>query len=391
MKKFIKPIHHWLRPAHAAVKQAVIGFLFMALSDLYRMIAAVLDWRCHLRALSGKGKYDVAFITNLENDLQKRFMGIFRRRSVAYGLRFSIGGSLCRYLLINRSAHELTGPKSQQLAKDYTRTAITTAVRDGARIILFAAGTKRLFSESELAEIRLDYPGIIFTIGDNGTALALLADVLHVIKLRGLKADSRIAILGPNGFLGEVTTKYLRALGYNNLLLLSSNMGNPFADVHGVELVVACSHYARLRLTVDILNRISCERGAYVIDVCRPSNLSRKEFLKCRNVVRQDSGMVYHLDIRYVFPMGARFMLSRLGLSTRTMYGCFGEAIALSALQPEDLCESDFLSVNSDSMRIAERAFVLAGFTASPVYNYGRATGTAIPAIGAEIAKRLYL
>ena len=351
----------------------------MALSDLYRVIAVVLDWRCHLRVLSGKGKYDVAFITNLENDLQKKFFGVFHWRPVAYGLRFSLGSSLCRYLLINSSAHELARPKSQQIAKYCVKVAIRAAVRDGARIILFAAGTKRLFSENELAEIRRNYPSVIFTIGDNGTALALRADVLHAIRLRELKADSRIAILGPNGFLGEVTAKFLRALGYSNLLLLSSNMENPFDDIQGVELIVACSHHTRLKLTVTILDRISCERGAYVIDVCRPGNLSRKEFLKCRNVARQDSGMVHNAYIRFVFPLGALFVLRRLGISTRIMYGCFGEAVALSVLPHENLKDFYFLSVNTDAMQFMERAFTLAGFAVSPVHNFGRASGTVNP------------
>jgi len=356
------------------------GGLFMGLSDLYRMVAAVMDWRCHLRVLSGKSKCDVAFINNLENNQQKQFFGFFRRKKgVAYGLRLSLGGSLCRNLIINCSAHELARPKSRQLAKQYTRDAITTAVRDGARIILFAAGTKRLFLESELAEIRKDYPSVIFTIGDNGTALALRADVLHAIRLRELKTDSRIAILGPNGFLGEVTTKFLRALGYSNLLLLSSNMENPFDDVHGVELVVACSHHTRLKLTVTILDRISCEKGAYVIDVCRPGNLTQKEFLKCRNIARQDSGMVHNDGIRFVFPLGAMFVLRRLGISTRIMYGCFGEAVALSVLPHESLKDFNFLSVNTDAMQFMEQAFTLAGFAVSPVHNFGKATGIAIP------------
>ena len=367
----------------------VLGCLFMMLSDLYRMVAVVLDWRCQLRVLSGGGKYDVAFITNFENDLQKGFMGISRMKSVAYGLRFSLGGSLCRYLLINSSAHDLARPRSQQLGKHHVRLAIKIAIRDGARVILFAAGTKRLFSESEFAEIRKDYPHIIFTIGDNGTALALLSEVVHAIKLRGLKIDSKITILGPNGFLGEATAKFLQTLGYNNLQLLSSSKENPFAGVHEVELIVACSHYARLKLTSDILDSISCEKGAYVVDVCRPSNLSRKEFLKCTNVARQDSGMVHNAGLRYVFPLGAQFVLHQLGISTRRLYGCFGEAVALSALPQEDLSGFDFLSVNSKTMRLLERAFTLTGFVVSPVHNYGKATNIAIPSIEWDIANHL--
>lgn len=372
-----------------SAKRIMVDVLFMLLSDMYRMIAAALDWRCHRRVLSGGAKYDVAFITNFENDLQKGFMGIFRWRPVAYGLRFSLGSSLCRYLLINRSAHDLTRPKSQQIGKHYARAAIGAAICDGARIILFAAGTKRLFSESELAGIRRDYPGVIFTIGDNGTALALLSEVAHAIELRVGKDGARIAVLGPNGFLGGVTAKFLRAIGCNDLQLLSSSKENPFAGVHGVDMIVACSHHAGLKLTADILRRISSESGVHVIDVCRPSNLSRGEFMKCTNVTRQDSGMVHNAGIKYVFPQGAQFVLRRLGISTRILYGCFAEAVALSALPQEDLRGFDFLSVNSDTMKLIGHAFTQAGFAVSPVQNYGEAETMDAPYAGWCIAKHL--
>ncbi len=371
------------------MKRAVIRILFMLLSDFYRMVASILDWRCHWRMLSGRGRYDVAFITNFENDLQKGFMGMGERRSVAYGLRFSLGGSLCRYLLINCSAHDLARPEPQQAARHYARMAIGTAVRDGARIILFAAGTKRLFSKSEFAGIRRDYPGVVFTIGDNGTALAMLSEVVHAIESREIKDGSKIAILGPNGFLGEAATKFLRLLGLDNLRLLSASKENPFADVHGVELIIACSHHASLKLRADILDHISGGNGAHVIDVCRPANLSRREFMKCRNIIRQDSGMVYNAGIRYVFPLGARFVLRRLGISTEILYGCFGEAVALSALPGEDLMMFDFLSVNRETMKLLEHAFMLSGFEVPSARNFGEAATVTVPYISWRIAKYL--
>jgi hypothetical protein len=89
--------------------------------------------------------------------------------------------------------------------------------------------------------------------------------------------------------------------------------------------------------------------------------------------------MVHNDGIRFVFPLGAMLVLRRLGISTRIMYGCFGEAVALSVLPHENLKEFDFLSVNTDAMQFMEQAFTLAGFAVSPVHNFGKATGTAIP------------
>jgi predicted amino acid dehydrogenase len=360
----------------------------MIFSDWYRMIAFMLDWRRHLRVMSGKGKYEVAFISNFEHDdLQKQFPR--KKKEIAYCLRFYVGKSLCRNLLINCSVQELARPKSRLLAKQYTQVAITTAVRDGARILLFSADIKRLFSENELVEIQRNHPGVIFTTGDNGTALALLEDVLHAIRLRGLNASSRIAILGSNGFLGEVTATFLRKLGYNNLLLLHSNMESPFAHLSQVELIIACSHYVRLQLTREILDRISCEGGTYVIDICRPGNFSRQEFMKCQNIVRQDSGMVRNTGIKYVFPWGRLFVLRRFGIFTRIMDGCVAEAVALSLLPQQDLKNIDFLNGNTEAMQFMEQAFTRAGFTVSPVHNFGRPTGTATSAAGWNVAKYL--
>lgn len=89
--------------------------------------------------------------------------------------------------------------------------------------------------------------------------------------------------------------------------------------------------------------------------------------------------MVHNANIRFVFPLGAMFVLRRLGISTRIMYGCFGEAVALSVQSQKDLKDLDFLSVNTDAMKFMEQAFTLAGFAVSPVRNFGKAIGTVIP------------
>lgn len=91
--------------------------------------------------------------------------------------------------------------------------------------------------------------------------------------------------------------------------------------------------------------------------------------------------MVHNAGIRFVFPWGAMLVLRRLGISARIMYGCFGEAVALSVLPHDDLKSFDFLNVNLDAMQLMEQAFIQAGFSVSPVRNFGSGVSEISPAM----------
>ncbi len=359
------------------MKLLLIKAVFMVFSDFYRFMAAALDWRSHLRVLRGRPAFDVACITNFENEVQRYFMGLCgMRKKWVNGLRFSLGDTLVRYIMINSTFRNLTRPAGKERGKEQVRAAIKDAVRRGARVILFAAYIKRLFRDDELRELRAAYSGVTFTIGDNGTAWALLVDVFRAIELNGLNHSSRIMILGPNGFLGSALVTVLKNAGFNNLVLVSSRSKrtNLFDGIRDVELVAACSHHSNLRLTADILRDISHPKGIYVVDVCRPVNFHYREFARCdREMVgRQDAGVVFNKRLRYVFLPGALFVLKKLRLSPRRLYGCFSEATALGAVENGILRQYDFMNTNRKALKFVEAIFAEQGFEISPVSNYGK-------------------
>ena len=363
---------------NANLKETAMNIVMMILSDLYRLIAALFDWRAHLRAIRGRPTYDVACIANFETPAQMGFMG-FGSRRVSNGLRFSLHGKLGRYLLIRSSAKDLEKPAGRLVAKLQANDAIERAAGDGARIILFAAGTKRLFSAEELAGICRRFPELVFTIGDHGTAWALMQDVLGSIERNRLDRRARIMVIGPNGFLGSIVTDALNQAGYKNLALISHRADKPFEQEKDVELIVACSHHRRVRLTAEILGQVAHPRGVHVVDVCKPTNLSRRQHRACPETVsRQDAGNTYNPHLKYVFSPGARFVLATLKLSLHRLYGCFSEAIAMASSPSRMLKDYDFVSINEPALAFIRKIFPELGFKASPICSFG--TPTTMPA-----------
>lgn len=362
------------------MRRLLTKLVFMCFSDFYRFMAALLDWRSHLRVLKGKPGFDVACITNFENEVQRYFMGMFSlKKSWVNGLRFSMDNTLVRYIMVNSTSAGLMEPSGKAEGKIQVRRAIASVIDKGAKVILFAAYIKRLFSEDELREIRAAYPNVAFTIGDNGTAWALIVDVFRAIEANNLNRFSRIMILGPNGFLGSTVVSVLKNSGFYNLVLLSSRSGktNPFSGIKDIELVIACTHHSNLELTADIVRDISHDNGIYVVDVCRPVNFHYKEFKKCNNqkVKRQDAGVVFNKRLKYVFLPGAVFVLRKIGLSRRRLYGCFSEATAIGSLESETLRKYDFMDTNRKVLKFVETIFTEKGFKVSPPRNYGKDIG----------------
>lgn len=359
------------------------GVVMKFVLDFYRMMAALLDWRCHLRILSGKGKYDVAFI-NFSGNAGRPAALSRSRKKVTYSLRFSLGSSLCRDLLLNCGLPGPVGQEPKQFYRHFIHAAIMIAVRDGARIILLPPDAENLFSESQLASLRKDHPHIILTAGGNGTTLVLLADMLHAIKLRGLETESRIAIAASES-MGEAMARFMQNLGYFNLLLLDPNSGNPFDNISGVELLVICNIDAHLKLSAPLLEQMASPRGICLIDACMPGIFSAQGFLDGGNLAWQDAGRVFNSRIRYVFPWLARFISRRSGNSARIIYASCGEAVALSLLPQQVLQDFDFLRINTPAMSFIEQAFKLTGFTVSPARSFGEPRHSGIPATGWNI------
>ncbi len=155
----------------------------------------------------------------------------------------------------------------------------------------------------------------------------------------------------------------------------------PFAGVRRVNLIITCSHFKNVRPTAGIIKKITDEgKKISVVDVCRPSAVSKKEFYKAQRegvkIDRRDAGNTLNHNIRYVFKLGANFVLKDLMLSHNRLYGCFSEATALSFLNKKKMLGINLLSVNDEAMETVREAFGLAGFEQSPVRNYGLLPGT---------------
>lgn len=352
--------------------------VFMIASDIYRMAIKIKD-------LFIGERIDVAYITNFQNDVERGFMGfssLFREKLFTYALRLRLGDKVVgQYIAINSIAKDLVkDPTTRNLgfkglkARTQVLAAIEELSKKGARVVLFAASTKRLFDRSELEEISKEYPNMTFTIGDNGTAIELLRDVFDVINRKGISKSDKIMVIGPNGFLGKVVRESLEKVGYHNLITVSQRNKDPF-DFGGVRMVIACSHHRNVRINRKIIEKISHEEGLYVVDVCRPYNFSKREFRSCLengvNVERRDSGNTFNKFLKYDVPLIATVALKQLGLSENRLFGCFSEATALAAVDRDKLQAFDFLSINGSAIKFVKIALDRAHFTPSPVCNFG--------------------
>lgn len=346
--------------------------LLSGISDVYRLGAAIFDWRTNWRIVTGRAQLDVACITNFETSHQKSFIGLASRH-YANGLRYSIKGILGRYILINSDARGMMQTRGRSIAKQQLKDAIAYSSSKGARVILFAAATKRLLAEKELTEIQQQYPHITFTIGDNGTVLLLLSDIKHTIKRYNVEKKSGILLIGPNGFLGSTVKKHLEKEGYETVYTASYRDEKPFEHIQNVRLIIACSHHNKLRLKQVVLKRIGSPKGVVVVDVCKPDNLSDAEYRKCidagQTLVKIRSGTVFNQGLNYMFGMAAKFVLEQLSLKPKMLYACFGEAtllaqvsLAKTASDANSHRQFDFMDTNTPAMDYISAGFAKAEY-----------------------------
>ena len=346
---------------------------------IWRFFVALFDWRTIWRKLNGCPVVDVVFITNMRDAVdRRRYLGGRHPKSGHFnGPRYWLGSISGRTRALDITTNEMQGCKDRRKAREQFVAATAWAERNGAKVVLLAAATKRLFKRKELAELKAEFPGMIFTIGDNGTVLLLIEETLRALQVAGLKPGySKIAILGPYGFLGEIMTKTLKGLGYDivgagpNSAGLKNVAGKygiatcqTLAEIGKVDAVVACTHSEAVSLTAETVELIRRDnRKLLVIDVAEPSNFRYKEYRKCKSVViRQDAGNAYASGLKYV--LGAiSYRLFRL--SRGVTFGCFAETLSLaSALKRgENISDVDWLAVNNENMGIMAEMFKHDGF-----------------------------
>jgi hypothetical protein len=359
------------------MKKIVMKGIFIILSDIYRIFVHIKEIICD----KGDHDFDIAYITNFQNDVECGFLGItslWKHKAFAPALKLRMHGIRGRYIAINSVAHDMiknpaTGAFSEQMhiARKQVVEAIIYAWKHHAKIILFAASTKRLFSENEIRIFAQRY-NMTFTIGDNGTIIALLGDVQCAIECYSITPNDNIVVIGPNGFLGSEVVRYLEKRGFDNVVCISQKDKHPFENVSDVRLVIACSHHPSVRLTADILQKISSTNGVHVVDVCKPSNFSLREFKKSRvDVTRQDAGNMENSNLTYDGSWIACIALKQLHLSDKRLFGCFSEATALATMPSVMLKHFDFLSVNKTSMDIVQLCFERTNFRISQICNFG--------------------
>lgn len=313
------------------------------LANLWRALLAICDWRRALRLLTGRPPLDVVFITNIRDEAERQrfFSASADRMQHASGPRMHLGGVAAQVRGINFTAEEMYGREGRKQAKGVFVEAVRWAESQGARVVLLAASTKRLFGRDG-AELKALFPQMLFTIGDNGTAQLLCEDVDRAIQQSGLhKLRPRILVIGPYGILGSAVSAHLMAQGHDVVgfgstpkLLddFAARTGMPvfhrIEEVGQVDLVVTCTHSAEAKLSlahVQMLRR--AQRRLLVVDVAEPANLDAETYARCRSaVLRQDAGNGYSPLLRYV---GGALSWRKLHLARGTVFGCFAEAMAL--------------------------------------------------------------
>ena len=349
------------------------------LAMFWRACVALADWRNILRIVFGLPS--VVFVTNMRDIKdRKTFLGKWHPPESHFnGPRYWIHWVAGRTRALDLTIEEMSGTKGWRRAKELFIKACQWAEKQQASVILAAAGTKRLF-EYDSEHLKNLFPGIIFTIGDNGTSLLLKGETIRALEQASLKSGFyRIAVLGPYGFLGEIMTRVLVDSGYN-VIGAGPNVGElqevkkkfsievckTFAEMGEVDAVVACTHSDDIRLNAENIELIRRqERKLLVVDVAEPSNLVRSEYEKCKQfVIRQDAGNAYAPKLKYV--LGA-ISYRMFRLTKGVTFGCFAEALALAwGLRhgyEEEIRRRNWFQINDDNMAFVDMLFEKMGFT----------------------------
>lgn len=356
---------------------------------LWRALCLLADWRGHLRYLTGRPLIDVAIITNVRDDAERYlFWGAFRPRSGhANGARIYLNGVAGRVRGIDVTAAELMTREGRQRGRALFMEAVRWSHARGARVVLLAASTKRLFGRDGAA-LKAAFPDVLFTIGDNGTALLLCHDVQRALRQAGLYPGARVLVVGPYGILGTEVCRFLLGQGYQvagfgttRALLDEFGQRFPAVALHHevrtvgeVDAVVACTHSAGAKLDLPAIAQLRrARRKLLVIDVAEPANLDAEAYAACRAVVvRQDAGNASSPLLHFVL---GRLSSDMLKLAERTVFGCFAEALtlhhAIYSEQQYQRLNQDWFDVNDANMSVLSQSFQSVGVAVAMPHCFG--------------------
>ena len=349
------------------------------LTKWWEIALAIFDYRTIVRKLRRAAVVDAVFVTNFRDLAEKRrFVGEAPlANGNDNGPRCRLGNTLGRIRGIDVVTEDLLTSEGRKRARRFFLSATEWAQDNGAKVVLLAAATKRLFGRNG-AQLKEQFPELVFTIGDNGTSYLLIQEVKRALELAGLsRRNAKIAVLGATGILGE---QVIRALIKENCSVIgvTSSPGrkgnmqgdyeleyhNDIEQVGQVDAVVGCTHAKKLQLTAENIEHIrKSGKKLLVIDVAEPSNLSYLEYQKCQDrVIRIDAGNGYSPHFKY--KLGA--LLTRmLHLPKGVTFGCFAEAISLAAAirGGVNVSDRDWFQVNEDNMNFIAELFNQFGFT----------------------------
>ncbi|WP_333874432.1 hypothetical protein [Methylobacter sp.] len=345
------------------------------LATLWRIAMVLCDYRAWYRRLSGQQRIDVAIITNIRDEAEGNvFWGNKRPKSGhSNGARIYLNGVSAQVRGICITAEELMTKSGRVRAKRHFIDAVAWSQKRGAKVVLLAASTKRLFGRDG-HELKQLFPDILFTIGDNGTATLLCKDIDRALANARLdRGNSRILVLGPYGILGTAVTEHLLArqyelIGFGANQKALAQMAEDYAitvatdinEIGKVDAVIACTHNANARLNIGSIERLrKHNRKLLVIDVAEPANLDEPSYQLCRDrVIRQDAGNAYSPLLSYVLGGISSGMLNLL---PNVAFGCFAESLTLyHAIYHEHnhvLLNQDWFQVNSANRALIADAF----------------------------------
>jgi hypothetical protein len=345
-------------------------------TERYQDSIQVNDWRKRIN--KGKKIPKVAAIANPRSRFDVKNLGYgnaddlptFIPWNRGYLTQYdSLGDVYLEMFMIGSTAESLVpipaNRNSIRNGKEQLKAVIRHVVSDGFDIVALTASTKRLLSATELREF---FPGIVFTLGDNLTALALWKQVLRVMDASSLFFP-RILVVGPSGFLGGAMIERLLSSGHDVFGLgsdekraetISRKYGirvhTSIEEVECADMIVACNH--GVPITGDFLERLYVSKKIPVVDVCEPPAFSRNSTRECRDIAVRVDADVYSDHFEFVL---AEIAEQNMSLGRRMLYPCFAEAIHL-AMEPA-LRSRDWLSVNLDRQNdLEETCFSIGRF-----------------------------
>ena len=239
------------------------------------------------------------------------------------------------------------------------------------------------------------YPDILFTNGDNGTAVILNLEIDSILEKAEIITKNNIVVINGLGLLGLDSLQYLidknipdeqiiivsnhtnnlkEIIGLKNIQIFSSINKIKIKNSNKIRAIINCTHNPSSLITANNLNVIQNGQPIHVIDVAVPYGLSEIELNKCTNILRQDGGNAY-------FESGLEFYFNPelCGLTDNILYGCFAETVALSSYVEDSgykfncVKSYDFFNVNFKTKEFLKELFKKYKISIAPIaYNFNR-------------------